>query len=128
MAWSEYVEPLKRRWAQRREFDDLGPDGVDGLARDLRVSAEELNRVAAMGSTAGAGLRPLMRELSLDPVLVARTHWMVMRDLEAVCSGCKSTRRCRRECESGAAVQTYDSFCPNAQTLTALRAEMSPAC
>lgn len=126
MTLSGLIETWLTRSAKLRELEALGRDGRDALARDLRVPVAALDQIARRDPTAGAGLEPLMLQLSLDPAKVAGEHAATVRDLQEVCSGCDVARRCGRALQTGDAALTFGEFCPNAQTLQALRAEMSP--
>jgi len=104
------------------ELESCGRE-VDGIARDVGVSAADLRRLAA--STPGGAdlLRQRMAGRRLDPETVARAEPDVMRDLQRVCALCGS----KRECERDLAVDLHDprwrAYCPNVQTLDALAEE-----
>jgi hypothetical protein len=56
----------------------------------------------------------------LDPKEVARVEPAALRDLQRVCTLCKSHRRCAWDFAHGAPLPTWERYCPNAGTLTAL--------
>ena len=60
-------------------------------------------------------------EQSSKLVSTTKAEPMVMRDLQRVCSGCDHKQECADHMAVGDAAQTYRAFCPNAETLTALK-------
>jgi hypothetical protein len=118
-----------RHWHSSRirasERDALGPDQREALARDIGLPADVLGRLLARGNEAGAELTRLMETLSLNPDRVRRMQAALMRDMSVTCSECAAVARCRRELEGGRAASVYTEYCPNAETLGELRAELS---
>ena len=113
-----------RRWrAKRKAGEDLAhfdANELQALARDVGLSPEQLTRFARPGG--GEELSRLLRFGGLVPERIERTHPDVMRDMCIVCSGCKAVRRCRRDLDRGWA-PVVQRYCPNAETIKALREE-----
>jgi hypothetical protein len=107
-------------WAAARKFDRLGADERDALARDLGLPEDTLERMVSRGSGAGAELPRLLHALDLDADQIGRAEPDVLRDLQVTCSQCADVKECRRDLDRGVAGQTFQRYCPNAQTLTAL--------
>lgn len=103
-----------------RAFDALGPEVRGTLARDLGLSTGMLGRVVSRGGSAGRELPRLLRSVGLQPGDVRQRNPAVTRDMQAVCSTCEEWRRCRRDLERNVAQSTFESYCPNAQTISAL--------
>ncbi|MBD2749629.1 hypothetical protein IC232_23405 [Microvirga sp. BT688] len=118
-----------RQWrsilAQAHEFDALGPDQREALARDIGVPEDVVVRLVARGAKAGAELPRLMQALSLDPEGIRHWRAALMRDMSVSCSECAAVARCRRDLDRGQASLTYRGYCPNAETLRELRGERS---
>jgi len=104
-----------------RELASLDADGLQALAQDVGLSPDQLARLASR-SGAGGELPRLLSAAGLVPERMARTHADVMRDMSIVCSGCEVARRCRRDLDRGWA-PVVQRYCPNAETIKALRAE-----
>jgi hypothetical protein len=79
--------------------------------------------VADFGSGAFDLLLMHMEALQLEPDEVRRIEPSVFGDLAEVCAKCESKDRCGRDvCSPGAVEHEWESYCPNAETLSALAA------
>ena len=106
----------------RHELNALDADELAVLARDVGLPLEHLARLTARGVHAGEEMPRLLRGAGLVPERLERTHPDVMRDMSIVCSGCAAASRCRRDLDRGW-VPVVQRYCPNAETIKALRAE-----
>ncbi len=111
----------RRSAAARRELAAIGPQDRAALARDVGVPAEALERIAARGPDAAAGLPRLLRALGLDLRVLLRRDPALGRDLQLVCSSCLSTKSCARDLDAGR-TRAVLGYCPNSSTLAALGA------
>lgn len=112
-----------RTWLKRGSESDFGccdEAEIERIARDMRMSASELRAVAMKGPKAADLLQRRMADLDLDPKEVARLEPAAFRDLQRVCTMCKSHRRCAWDFVRGAAPPTWDRYCGNTGTLAAL--------
>jgi len=116
-----------RQWrsnlAQAYEFNALGPEQREALARDIGVPEDVVVRLVTRGPQAGAELPRLMQALSLDPEGIRHERAALMRDMSVTCSECAVAARCRRDLDRGQASLTYRGYCLNAETLRELRGE-----
>jgi hypothetical protein len=95
---------------------------IERMAKDIRMSASEL-RAAARRAPNSADLLPRrMAALDLDPDEVSRIETAAFRDLQRVCTFCKSHRRCARDFVRNAPIEAWERYCPNTDTLAALNA------
>ncbi len=79
--------------------------------------------VADFGSGAFDLLLMRMEELQLEPDEVRRIESSVLADLAGACVKCESKDRCEQDlCSAGAGEHEWESYCPNAATLSALAA------
>jgi hypothetical protein len=120
MGLTATIRQWQSSWARAHEFDALGPDQREALARDIGVPEDVMVRLVARGPQSGAELPRLMQALSLDPDRVRRTHPALMRDMSVTCSGCAVAARCRRHLDQGHARLLHGLYCPNAETLREL--------
>jgi hypothetical protein len=112
-----------RSWFKGGSEPDFGCCGeaeIERIARDIRMSASELRAVVRKGPQAADLLRRRMAALDLDPKEVARLEPAALRDLQRVCTLCKAHRQCARDFAHGAPLSTWERYCPNSGTLTAL--------
>ncbi len=79
--------------------------------------------VAGFGSSAFDLLLMRMEALQLEPDEVRRIESRVFADLAEACGKCESKDKCERGLRSAGAVEhDWESYCPNAATLSALAA------
>ena len=95
---------------------------IERMARDIRMSASELRAVARKGPKAADLLMRRMAALDLDPKEVAWLEPAAFRDLQRVCTMCKSHRRCAWDFARQAPLSKWERYCPNTSTLEALNA------
>lgn len=117
--WTRWLE----RQASIREFNSLDATQREELARDTGVPQGVLENLSARGPSEKIELQRLMDALALDVEELRTTHAAVLRDMGVICSECCARSRCRRELDRHAASQNYHEYCPNTQTLSALRQE-----
>jgi hypothetical protein len=120
-----HLSELAQRWRQRhsslRELDGLGSDGLRELAGDVALQQADLYNLVSRSPADGALLPRLLASIGLDGDRVSRLQPAVMRDMARICAGCDSARRCRRELDREEAELSYRAYCPNAETIEALR-------
>ena len=112
-----------RAWLKGSPESDFGccaEAEIERMARDVRLSVSELRALARKGPKAADLLLRRMADLDLDPKEVARLEPAAFRDLQRVCTLCKSHRRCMWDFARGASPPTWDRYCPNTGTLAAL--------
>ncbi len=106
-------------WAACRELDNCGE--AARLAQDFGMPVSELRDIARKGPGAADELLVMLRAHGLDPEVLDRLQPAVMADLRHHCCLCDNKRECRSDLASGRAVETYEDFCSNAETLDALK-------
>lgn len=123
--------PLRKilEWCRARiksgsesEFGCCYDAEIERMARDIRMSPSELRAVARRGTHSADLLPGRMAALDLDANEVGRIEGAAFRDLQRVCSLCKSHRRCARDFARNAPTAAWERYCPNTDTLAALNA------
>ena len=107
----------------RRELSEarrLNRTDIDAIARDLRVSAGELDRLVAAGPHSADEMPDMLKALGIDADDLARTEPLMVRDMQRVCSLCRDKPHCHSELAAGTAAEHYREYCPNAPTIDAL--------
>jgi CelD/BcsL family acetyltransferase involved in cellulose biosynthesis len=100
----------------------LDASEVEAIARDLNLSADELN---ALAQSVPTSLKPLKQRLAYAGTSereLAASDCAVLRDLQRVCSQCSAKARCAADLEQGRRAGPA-KYCPNEQTLRALACE-----
>jgi hypothetical protein len=119
------IEPVLRwwrGWTGRGSLGRCGEDEVERMARDVGVSAAELRTLATRRRGSADLLLRRMAALDLDRGEIARAEPATFRDLQKVCSLCRSRRRCVRDMAHDINNPRWQEYCPNATTLKALDA------
>jgi len=86
------------------------------LSDDLALSEDDLMALSASVSANNTLMEGMMRARGFEPELLRECFGGLVRDIERVCSRCKSTGRCRRELDAGMAARHAHEYCPNAVT------------
>ena len=113
---ADFIGQTRRRWASAREFEALAPAEVSSIARDLKLSKSSLRELA----TKDWEPQLLVQMLGALNKKMPPAGDLLTRDMQAVCSLCRSKGRCNRELSSGTARANYQQFCPNAFNLDLL--------
>ena len=90
------------------------------MARDIGLSAQELEFIASKGPNAAAELPKLLRALGVDPQKLPLDRRTTVRDLQRICITCGHKAQCRHELAAGTAAKHYRDFCPNAMSIDEL--------
>lgn len=122
----QVVAELVRRWkelaANVRELAALD-QMMENMGQDLGLSSAELRALAAKGSNAAKELACLLKTLRIDFQVLAQNEPLVLRDLQRLCALCDHKRECNRDIAVGALAARYQNYCPNADTVRALKLE-----
>jgi len=113
------VNDARERYAFRQELANC--EELDVILADLGLTRGELEPLLKCHPESGKLLRKMLARVGLDEV--SRGDLRTRRELERVCTFCKSRGRCRTWLRSGGS-EGYAEFCPNAELLDALRAHL----
>ena len=104
---------------QRRELDRFGESELARLAGDSGMTAIDLRRVSRAGSDSAALLPRRLAAQNLTEVAQAQPG--VLRDMERLCSECRSKGHCERDLDRNPGDSGWQDYCPNAGTMKSLR-------
>jgi Family of unknown function (DUF6455) len=117
-----------RRWRQRAasltELELLSTE-TDRVARDAGVGVGDLRVLAGKWPDAAHLADRRMATLGLDAAQVGAMQPAVMRDVQRVCSLCANKRVCEHDLDRSPADAAWREYCPNVDTLDALRSPNS---
>ena len=116
--WNE----LTRSSACPSDLAACSDDEVDRMARDVGMSACELQRLVGRGPHAADLLFRRMAALDLNAEEVAQVDRATFLDLERVCTVCDCKGRCRRHLARDPSDADWEDYCPNVATLKMLDA------
>lgn len=117
---AELVRQLREIAASVHELAALG-QMMENMAQDLGLSPAEIRALAAKGTNAAKELPCLLEALRINIQTLAEQEPLVLRDLQRVCTLCDHKRECDRDIAAGALAMHYQSYCPNADTVRALK-------
>lgn len=115
----KFVGWIKHR-RELSEVRQMNRTDFDLIARDLRVSPDELDRLVAAGAHSADEMPEMLKALGIEVADLARVDPLLVRDMQRVCSLCRDKAHCHGELAGGTAAQHYKEFCPNAPTIDAL--------
>jgi hypothetical protein len=120
----EYLIDKFADWLKhRRELSEIrrmNRTDFDLIARDLRVSSDDLQRLVEAGQHSADEMPKMLKALGIDVADLARTEPLLVRDMQRVCSLCRDKAHCHGELADGTAAKHYKDYCPNAPTIDAL--------
>ena len=107
---------LRARSGSADELAGWSREELRNLADDLALSEYDLVTLSATMSDNNVLMERMMRARGFEPELLRNSFAALVRDMERVCSRCKSTGRCRRELDAGYGARHAHEYCPNAGT------------
>ena len=119
-AWSRRWRQIWRNGCSARELDALSPADRFRLSEDVGLAGTDLRRFHCTHDGPSRLMPQRLRALGIDPGYVKYGLPATYRDLERVCAGCKSSRRCERDLARGDEQRGMDSYCLNAPTINSL--------
>ncbi len=117
---ADWVSKYRSNFGLENQFGLCAPDEVMRVARELGLSAGELQELARKGPNAAELVLKMLVALQVDPKALENTDPQVMQDLQRLCTTCGAKKRCEHELADGTAGDRFRDFCPNAFTLDAL--------
>jgi hypothetical protein len=116
------VDRLRGALARRKEIRGLDSPEIESVARELNLSKTELCALTLQSTNSLPSLSKRLSNFGLHEDRVAAD---TLRDLQRVCSQCKSKARCARDLRHERRA-TPAKYCPNELTLRALADELHP--
>ncbi|PWT86484.1 MAG: hypothetical protein C5B56_12390 [Proteobacteria bacterium] len=115
----KFADWLKHR-RELSEIRRINRTDFDLIARDLRISPDDLDRLVEAGAHSADEMPQMLMALGIDLADLQRTEPLLVRDMQRVCSLCRDKAHCHSELAEGTAVEHYGDYCPNAPTIDAL--------
>lgn len=123
------IAPLAAWWRRQRSIhqnqenlDAFSPEEVARIAQDVGLAPSELRSLAAYCSDAADLLDRRLGVAGLDPKALAHTVPNELRDMERLCTLCRSKGRCARDLAADPDDPVWRQYCPNEATITKLAA------
>jgi hypothetical protein len=109
-------------WMESSDLNGLEKNDAERVATDLRMTASDLYALAKQGPESAVLLERRMAVLDLDRDEIVQSEPGVFRDLQRVCTLCRSKKQCLRDMASNPNSAVWKDYCPNVGTLLALDA------
>ncbi len=118
------VESLLSRirdwWQRQNELGGLDPIELERVAKELNMSARDLEGLVARGPDAANRLYERMHALGLSRAEVEQAAMDTLRDLQRTCACCNQKGRCEKDLSERSDDPVWKDYCPNATTLDTL--------
>jgi AraC-like DNA-binding protein len=115
-----------RKYRQRRKSQNelllCSVAEISAIARDLRLSPDELMRLITEKTETAMGLHELLLALGIDAKSLELENPTVMRELQRLCLTCHNRPECAFHLAQGTVTEQYRNFCPNSYLLEDLTA------
>ena len=111
--WIKYRRDLS-------EIRRMNQTDFDSIARDLRISSDDLDQLVRAGPHGADELPKLLASLGIDQASLARTEPLLVRDMQRACGLCRDKAQCHTDLADGTSAGHYRDYCPNASTIEAL--------
>ena len=115
----KFADWLKHR-RELNEIRQLNRTDFDAIARDLRVSPDDLDRLVEIGPHSADEMPKMLEALGIDVEDLERTQPLMVRDMQRVCALCRDKAHCHSDFAAGTAAEHYKEYCPNAPTIDVL--------
>lgn len=106
-------------WRDRRELAAMAPGELDRMLDDAGLSRTDLPTVLDHARQVGVLLPAALALHGVDAEALTHERLDLMRDMQRVCSGCRSTTACRRFLADGDTAE-HARICPNAYSMDRL--------
>lgn len=117
---ARYFDDAAIRRELRSELAGLRGHDFERVLAELGVNRDELEIVIRNAPRSRILFQSMLRRLGLDRRLSLFAPELV-RQIERRCATCGNQKECGDWMEKGAPGQTYQQFCPNAETFDSLR-------
>jgi hypothetical protein len=111
---------IRNWWNRQNELRGLDPMELERVAKEIGMSARDLENLVARGPEAATQLYERMQALGLSRTEIEHSATDVLRDLQRTCACCNEKSRCERDLRKRPDDQIWNDYCPNAVTLDTL--------
>lgn len=117
---AQWISRYREARGLRDDLMNCSAAEVESMARELKITADELVTLSRKGPNAADLLQKLLVALGVDANGLAHDDPLVMRDLQRLCTTCNDKCRCELDIANGLIADNFRDYCPNAFTLDAL--------
>lgn len=115
----KFTDWLKHR-RELSEIRQMNRADIELIASDLRVSANDLDRLIEAGPHSADEMPEMLKALGVDIENLVRAEPLMVRDMQRVCAQCRDKAHCHSDVAAGTAPAHYKEYCPNAPTIESL--------
>jgi hypothetical protein len=121
------IGPLADWWRRhaivrqnRADLEAFHAEDLVRMAQDVGLTSSDLSALASHYGDAADLLERRLEACGLRAKELAQTAPAELRDMERLCTVCRSKRRCARDLGADPADPVWRQYCPNEQTLMEL--------
>lgn len=114
------VQSIRKYRQQRRLRNELtlcSVAEISAIARDLRLSPDELMKLVSEKTETAAALHELLAVVGIEAKSLKLEDPAVMRELQRQCLTCCHKSECAYHLAQGTAIEHYQDYCPNTYAL-----------
>ena len=119
-AIAQWIRRYRHARATRNDLMNCLTTDVANMARELKITPDELATLARKGPNSADLLQKLLFALGVDPNGLEHDDPLVMRDLQRLCTTCGDKRQCELDIANEAIDYKFRDYCPNAFTIDAI--------
>jgi hypothetical protein len=112
---------LREWWRRRDQLGELDHQELERIARDVHMTAHDLESLAALGPDAADLLHERMRALDISRDDVETVARGLMQDLERTCSFCTGKDVCATDLAKRPDDLAWKGYCANATALESVK-------
>ena len=120
--FTRFCDWIKVRMQRDAELTSLTKADLGAMAADLGMTEADLMDVLPRTADHSGLMDRMMEARGLDPDHVRRACAGLVRDMELVCSRCRSAALCQHDLALGTAAMNGHEYCGNSHTFTELTA------
>ncbi len=112
-ALMQSIRRYRQQQKDRRELATCSVAEISSIARDLKITPDELMSLVTEETKTAGALHELLGILGIDAKSLRLNDPGVMRELQQRCGTCSHKSRCAYHLDHGTAFEHYREFCPN---------------
>ena len=112
-ALMQSIRRYRQQQKDRRELATCSVAEISSIARDLKMTPDELMSLVTEETKTDSALHELLGILGIDAKSLRLNDPSVMRELQQRCGTCSHKSACAYHLDHGTAFEHYREFCPN---------------
>ena len=115
--WAE----AKQRWSRVYDMSTMSPHEIERISHEVGLTPDEFLELASRPDRTELLIERRLAALQLDPEGIRTLAPLLLADIQRTCALCTEKSRCADEMADDPLAPGWESYCPNAGTLSVLR-------